>query len=322
MAETEFLSGKREIISIGKESTYGTAVNPTIILGNNATWTPNNENSWLDNRGAGTGSTTQTYEISNKIVRGTLKFVPQDWMMLVFAIGQTTNTGSAPTVHTFSRKTGYTIPSFTLERKINATTDSVRTYDGCQCNRFTLEWNAGGSGAGGTGQYVFASMDVFARDITPGTTGAGSPTNPNLAGFQARNVTLTLNSSAKTHCIRGNIVIDTHLNDGRFSYYSSSSALKGESQMQLTTYSGEFTLHYTDNTEIDFWNNRVVVPGTNTLVFNRATDDNLTCTFTNLRIIAASDPTNLDGFNMITLRWVADDITFVANDINDQTYIT
>ena len=319
MTATEFMSGKREIFGIGKESSYGGAVSPTIRLGINAEFTPNNENDWQETRGAGTDTLEQTYQIGNKTVGGTLKFVPNDWMMLVFAIGKTTNTGSAPTTHTFGNNTDFSLYSFTLERAIQATTDRVRTYEGCQCNRFTIEWAASAS-TGGMGNFITCSMDLMAENVTNGTS-TTDLVAPTYAGWQARNVVLTLNTTAKANLIRGRIVIDNHLSDGRYAYYSANSRYKGESQPQYRTTTGEFVLHYTDDTEFDFFDAGTVIGGTNTIVFNRGTNDTLTGTFTNLRIVSASDPTTLDGFNQVTLRWIADSVAWVCVDTNNQTYI-
>jgi hypothetical protein len=44
----EVLQGKRELISVGKETTYGTAVAPTYLLGRNAKFDPNKK---LDKKG-------------------------------------------------------------------------------------------------------------------------------------------------------------------------------------------------------------------------------------------------------------------------------
>jgi len=241
-------------------------------------------------------------------------------MMLVFAIGTTTNTGSGPTTHTFSRNSDFSLHPFTMERAIQASTDRVRTYEGCQCNKLTFSW-AAGNASGGRNNFLTCSMDILAENVTNGTS-TTSLTAPSYAGYLARNVILTLNTTAKTHCIRGTLNINCHLSDGRYAYYSSDSRFKGESQPQYQTFDGEFVLHYTDDTEFDFWDAGTVIGGTNTIVFQRGTNDYLTGTFSNLRVISASDPTNLDGFNTVTLRWVADDISFVVTDTNDQTYIT
>lgn len=234
-------------------------------------------------------------------------------------MGTTTNTGTTPTTHTFSTNTDRSLFSFTLERAIQHTTDHVTTYEGMQVNSLTFRW-AVQVGGGGRGNFITCEADVWGENVIESSTTTDLDA-PATAGFQARNVILTLNSTAKAKCINGSFTINNNLSDGRYAYYSANTRFKGESQMQKRTFNGEFVLHYIDTTEFDFWDNAVVVPGTNTLVFQRGANDTLTCTFTNLRIISASDPTNLDGFNQITLRWIADTVAFVAVDA-DSGYIT
>ncbi len=314
---TEYLSGKRELISIGKETSYGSAVTPTLRLGLNARVEPNYENRLIEVSGAGTDETTVSYQFGRKLIKGTLSFVPQDWKMLVFAIGTTTNTGSNPYTHTFSQNSDKTLMSFTLERGISATTNRVKTFIGCMVNTLTLSWNAGGTG---TGSFISCSINFVAKDVSNGTS-ITSLTPSSKLGFKNTNVILTLNSTVKTRCISGSLTINNNLSDGMYSCYDSSDRLISEPQAQKVTFEGEFVLHYTDDTEFEFWNNGVVIPGTNTLEFKRGSDDKLVATFSNLRVETLSDPTNLDGFNQVTLRWRADNITFVAtDDLND--YIT
>ena len=313
----ELALGKREFISFGKESTYGTSATRTYRFGRNAEVVPSLENDWQEVSGSGTDTETLTYDIGNKIVRFTLRYVPQDWKFLTFVFGTTTNTNKTGYYeHTFSTKSDWTIPSFTLERAIQKSTDFTTIYSGCQVNSFTLSWRVQ-TGTGGRGNYVQAEADILAQDIddSTSTTNLSAPTT---AGFMARNVILTIDGDTKARCISGSVTINNNLHDGRYAYYSSSTRLKSESFMQRRTFTGEFVLHYTDKTEFDLWNSGSAVSGTCSLVFQRGTHDKLTLTFTNLRIISPNDPTNLDGYNLLTIRWIADDISAVAEDsLND-----
>ncbi len=302
----EYLLGKREIIAFGKEkSGYGTESARTYRFGLNPEVIPNDENDWQDVKGSGTDSITSSYAIGNKISKFTLRYVPQDWKFLYYVYGKTTNTGSGPYTHTFSTKTDKTsLSSFTLERARSATTDWVTKWVGCQVNTFKISWDTQG-GSGGKGTFVSCESDVFAKSASTDTL--TSLTAPTSAPFLATSVRLTLNSTAKAAVVSGHIVIDEKLTDGF--YANTDDQEKSESIRQEMLFNGEFILHYTDSTEWDFMANRVVVPGTNTLVFYKSANDKLTFTFTNLRIVTAGEPTNLDGTNQITLRWIADNVS-------------
>ena len=245
------LSGKREIFSYGLESTYGTPVARTVRLGNNAELEPSNENDFQEVSGA--GDITADFETGNKIVRNTFRFVPQNWEFFgKFCIGNSVSAGSAPTTHTFSRASDGTIPSFTLERAIQSTTDIVRIYEGCQVNSWTLTWNSNVV-SGGRDNFVQLECDVIAEDVKNGNT-TTNLTAISLAGLQARNIILTLNSASKAKLLSGIMTGGNNLDDGRFAFYSATNSRnKGESFSQKATFRGQFVLRYEDDTEFDLW---------------------------------------------------------------------
>ena len=304
----EFLLGKRELISIGKETTYGTAVSPTYLLGRNAKWDPNkNAQKWEEILGSVNDDINVRREISYQDIGGTLTFTPQDWAMLYYVFGLVATTGSDPYTHTFTNQN--TLPSFTLERAIQHTTDRVRTYKGCQVNSATLNFSTGGGAGGG---YIDLVLELMAQDISNGTT-TTSLSAPTTKGFQIRNVKLTLNSSEVIEVISGSLNINNNLSDGRYASYTLNEK-KGESVPQIRRVTGNFVINLKDDTYFDFWKNRVVVPGTNTLIFQRGSNDNMTFTFTNLVILSPPDPTNLEGINIVTLNFAAEYLTPVAVD--------
>lgn len=309
----EYHLGKREIISYGLEGSYASEATRDVLFECNPEVIPADENDWQDVKGSGADTITATYAIGRNISKFTLKYVPQTWKFLYYVWGLTTNTGGPTYTHTFATKTDKTaLSSFTLERARGATTDWVTKWLGCQVNTFRISWDTQG-GAGGRSGFVNCEADVLAQASTDDTlttieVGAETP-------FLATNVRLTLNSTAKAACVRGTFNVDNRLTDGF--YANTDAANKSESIRQEMLFSGEFIIHYSDATEWDFMANKVVVPGTNTLEIYKSATDKLTLTFTDLRIISASEPTNLDGVNQVTLRWIADSVAPVAVDNED-----
>jgi hypothetical protein len=314
----EFSLGRREQIGIGEETDYGTAVSPVFVLARDATFDPNKDDQgWVEIRGAGADAITVTHELGIKTVGGVLSFAPQDWRWLKFVTGDGSDDvgdvdSGAYYTHTFTNAVD--IASFTLERAIRHTTanDHVLTYEGCQVASAGISWDAGGGAAGGSLMRV--SLDVVGEDVNPGTS-TTSLSAPTTAAFQFRNVLLTLAGSAATNLKGGTMNIENNLNDARYAYYTAAnSRFKGESGPQVRRFNGTFRIKQKDDTYFDLWDTEAVQASTNTLVFERGTNDNLTCTFSNLYITKPADPTNLDGFNEVTLDWVADNVTFVAKD--------
>ena len=309
MVAVEYLVGGRELISVGLETEYGTAVAPTYLLSRNARWDPNKDaNKWEEALGSGADNINVAREIGDREIGGTLTYAPQDWAMLYFVFGLVATTGETPVyTHTFTNMN--TVPSFTLQRAIQHTTPRVRTYEGMQVDSATISFSRGGAAGGG---YLDLAMELIGEDII----GAGTTTElvaPTTAGFQFRNVLLTLNTTAVVEVVSGNINVNNTLNEARYGNYTLNEK-KGESAPQLRKVTGNFVIELKDDTFFDFWNNRVVVPGTNTLIFQRATNDTLTFTFTGLVPLTSPDPTNLEGINQVTVNWEADYVTPVAVD--------
>ncbi len=316
----EYIRGSRELISYGAESGYGNPVAPTQLLGVNAVVSPTNENDWQEIPGSGADNINVPAEIGIKLIKGNLTFTPQDWKFWQFITGAVSEGGGGGPSYTHTYTPANSINSFTLERAIQHTTDRVRTYEGCKVERATLSWNIQG-GAGGRGQLLNLSVDFIAQDVINATS-TTSLNAPSTAGFQARHVLLTLNSSAVAQVVSGTISCINNLHDSRYANYSSVARLVSEMQPQTRRWEGEFVLHYDDDTYFDFWDNAVVVPGTNTIEFQVASDNKAIGTFTNLAIISSSDPTNLDGINQVTLRWRAETVVFVATDTNANHDVT
>ena len=308
----EYMLGKRELISFSDaESSYAGVTAPKVLLGRNAKWTPKDTAGWLDVKGAGTDSIEiDVREQGIKTSGGTLEFVPQNWKFLKFVLCETgagvTDTGSAPTVHTFTNgKAG--LPSFNLERAIKATTSRVRTYKGCQVNKFTLNFDAAGGG------FVNCTADILARDVSTGTA-VTSLTALTTEGFKARMATLVVNGSTEVRCLNGTLNIDNKLDDGRYANYANDNTLKSVSSPQVREVSGNLNINLTDDTYFTLWNNLVKVPGACSLTLTRATNDNIALTFTDFYIEDAPDPTNLEGINSVTVNFKAKSVTAVARD--------
>jgi len=304
----EFLLGKRELISVGKETTYGTGVSPTYLFGRNAKFDPNkNAQKWEEILGSGADNINVKREIGYQNIGGTLTFTPQDWAMLYFVFGSVNTTGSGPYTHTFTNSN--TVPSFTLERAIQATTDRVRTYTGCQVDSATLNFATGGGAGGG---YIDLSLEILAQDVSNGTA-TTSLSAPTTQGFQFRHAKLTLNSTEIVELISGSLNINNNLSDGRYANYTLNEK-KGESVPQIRRVTGNFVINLKDDTYFDLWKNRQAIPGTNKLVFQRGENDYVEFTFTNIVIPSAPDPTNLEGINTVTLNFEAEYVSVVAKD--------
>lgn len=308
----EYLLGKRELISFSDaEGTYAATTAPKVLLGRNARWTPKDDANFLEVKGAGTDSINiDVQESSMKTVGGTLEFVPQNWKFLKHVLTATgaevTDTGTGPTVHTFTNGM-LGLPSFNLERAIKATTSRVRTYIGCQVDKFTLNFDCAGGG------FVNCSAEIIARDVSNGTS-VTSLTPLATEGFKARMASLTINGAAELRCLNGTLNIENSLDPGRYANYANDNTLKSKSSPTTRRVNGTLTINLTDDTYFDIWETLAKVAGACTLSLTRGTNDDIVFTFTNFYIPNAPDPTNLEGINSVTVNFKATSASAVAKD--------
>ena len=308
----ELTLGKREQISMKEETDYGDAVTPTLIMGREAIWEPNNLENWIELRGADSNDVNvDDMEIGMKTVGGTLTFAPQDWIFMKYILcdGSSDIADTEPAayyLHTFTNAVD--VGSFTLQRaqQLTALDDHVVTYDGCQVDKCSMSWDSSGGDA-----LLKVALTVLAQDLTAGTT-TTSIAGATTSAFQFRNVVLTLNDSEVTEHVGGTFNIENNLNPARYSNYTLDRT-KGESAPTIRRFNGSFRIRVKSDAYFDFWDTDAVIDDCK-LKFERGTNDLAEFTFVNFRIENAPDPTNLDGINTVTINWTAEDATLTAQD--------
>lgn len=394
----EYVSGKREVIRWADEAeTYGSLPATGLILLKNAKITPNVTQEWEPIPGAGTGNITQTYEAGVQDVKFTLSYNPQDWRLLVMAMGYTDNVDETGNYsHSFMYKTAKDLESFSVQRIKNITTDEIETYRGCKINSWNISWNAAG---GGVGKFIECSFDCWAKDLVgTDTEKTAETTNNTNAILQSRQVVAIIDGTSYTACVSGNIRGESKLGpDDGFHADASATTTRSETEPQMRTITGTIALRYTDSTFFDHWKTgavigtsqvtgtatsstnttlvdsgsgwdvndyqlnvvritagtgvgqvRVVMSNTSdTLTVNRAWDTNPSTdstfsvlaqnsiefrrtaatdyalfTFANFRIDSVTDPTEIEGFNMVTLNFKADEVEVEVEDDRSDYYAT
>lgn len=309
----ELLLGKKEAISYSDaEGTYGTAATRVEKFGRNATFDPNrNTQNVTRVLGAGTEDLdVPVREFGQELWGGTLNFIPQNWKFLKFVLlkqsSDVTDTGSDPYTHTFTN-TEENLLSFTLERSLQASSDKVRVYEGCQVNSFSLAWDSTDPQG-----FLSASAEIFAEDCNNGAS-TTSLSAPSTEGYKPRYTQLTLEGSSVAYLRTGNFTINNSLTDGLYADYSVA-RLKKESVPVLRTYNLQATAHFEDDTFFDMADSADALSSTNTLEFKRGTNDNLTVTFSGAYLNSAPDPTSLEGANTVNLNIDINSASFVAVD--------
>ena len=315
---TEYMIGKREQIAMCEEDTWAalgakTMVDDGFIVGKNTKITPDFSPNWQEILTAGADSRDiDSMEKGPETYKFSLEFAPTDWKFLRYcAHGTVSNTGTAPTVHTFTATD--VVKSFTLEWAKRGATDHVITLTGCIITNLTINF---ATGTGPTEGFVTVTAECLAKSAAAGTSTTSISTNTDDA-FQFRMAKLTYAGSEITEVNSGELTIDNGIDeeDSRYCNSTLDQAI-GEPIPKVRRYTCRFNINQKDDTYYDDWNDQVVVPSTNTLALIRGTGpaDDITFTFTDLYLQQATSPTNLDGITNVDLVGVIKSVSIVAND--------
>lgn len=315
---TEYMIGKREQIAMCEEATWAalgakTMADDGFIVGKNTTITPDFSKNWQEILNAGADSRDiDSMEKGPETYKFTLNFAPTDWKFLRYcAHGTVTNTGTAPTVHTFTATD--VVKSFTLEWAKRGATDHVITLTGCVIANLSINFS---SGTGPTEGFINVTAECIAKSASPGTSTTTVSANTDDA-FQFRMAKLTYNGSEVVEVNSGELTIDNGIDEEDSRYCNSTlDQSLGEPIPKVRRYTCRFNINQKDDTYFDDWTDQVVVPSTNTLALIRGTGpaDDITFTFTDLYLQSATSPTNLEGITNVDVVGTIKSVAIVAND--------
>lgn len=148
-ANSEVIGGVDTFILYGAESSYGTAVTPTLMFGgliqrsNFSVDRQNTEHAGFAGTGTADGRKTAKYTPGTVATRSTVEFRVQrfDWLEYVL-LG--TKTGAGTTQSPYVYNLGSLTKSLTITEEIdNVGTDSQRTYPGMVVNTSTIKCSVG-----------------------------------------------------------------------------------------------------------------------------------------------------------------------------------
>ena len=312
---TEFLVGKREQISWGSETTYGTGVTPTEVIGLNARVDPDFNQNWQNILTAGADARTIASKVAGSLsLPFTLTFCPTNWKFLQYCGYSVANGGSVGEyTHTFT--IANTIESFTLEWARQATTDRVITLDGCVVKKASISYKK--SSGEGTDALMAVSLDCVAQGYSIGTS-VTSLSAITATPYQFRMVKWTVNSTETVEVNSGGINIDNGINEDDSRYCNSTLNREiGEPIPKVHKIFGTMSINKKDDTQLDHWDSAVAVTGTNTLLFYRGSNDQLLITFTGLRYAQCNEPTQLEGVTYSDIVWSSLSVAMVATDATE-----
>jgi len=315
---TEYFLGKREQIAMCEEDSWAdlgtkTMADDGFIVGKNATIEPDFSKNWQEVLSAGTDSRDiDSMEKGPESYRFTLTFNPTNWKFIRYcAHGTVTNTGSAPTVHTFTATD--TVKSFTLEWAKRGATDHVITLTGCIITNWAISF---AKGLGATEGFITVVAECLAKSASAGssTTSVAADTND---AFQFRMAKLTYAGNEITEVNSGELTCDNGIDemDSRYANSTLDQSI-GEPIPKVRRYTCRFNINQKDDTYYDDWHDQVVVPGINKLELIRGTnpDDNITFTFTDLYVQSATSPTNIEGVTNVDVVGTIKSVAIVAKD--------
>jgi len=312
MTFTEYFIGKREQISWAEESSFGTGVTPTDIVGYNVTINPTFTRGWQEILAGGDDTrAVNSYVVGPKDLRFTIEFIPVDWKFLKYVYGTVADLGSDPYTHTFTLNNA--VKSFTLEWAKRGATNHVITLDGCSVLSCKLAYSKATS-AGSEG-HIKVTLDCVAQDYTKGTS-ITSISAPTTTPFQYRMVKLTLNGNEIKEVNSGELNISTgiEINDSRYCNSTYDETI-GETIPKTFRISGRSNINLKDRSLFDLWDAGTAIAGACKLEFVRGSNDDIDFTFGTVYPDESTAPTNIEGVTNVDFSYTITSIgTSVATD--------
>ena len=302
MATTEFLHGMRERVSVVEETSYGSggdmAANGAII-GYNAAITAGFDQGFQEITTNGADDrAVEDYSSGPAQYPFTLTFAVTSWKWLKYMFA-CADAGSDPYTHTLTLAN--TVESFKCEWAKRATTSHVLTLTGCVIKKARIRFSkATGEGKEGL---ITVEAECVAKTSTPGTTvttlDAG---NLSATPFKFFNTKFTLAGSEVVEVNNGEINIDNGIKE-EDSRYCNSTAARNISDPIPSKFliDATFNVNVKNDTYYDLWATADEITSTNTLEFERATNDDLVMTFAKLFIFKGVASTNLEGVTNVDL---------------------
>ncbi len=314
----EFMIGKREQIAMCEEDTWATLgaktmANDGYMVGKNVAITPGFSKNWQEILTAGADSRDiDSMEKGPETYKFTLTFAPTHWKWLRYCAHTTvTNTGTGPTVHTFTATD--VVKSFTLEWAKRGATDHVITLTGCIITNWKLSFV---NGTGPTEGFVVVTAECLAKSAVAGTS-TTSISAETLDAFQFRMAKLTYNSGEVVEVNNGEITCANGIDEADSRYCNSTlDQAIGEPIPKVRRYTSRFNINQKNDTYFDDFQDQVPVPGTNKLELIRGTGpaDDIVFTITGKYLQDAVSPTNLQGITNVDVVGVLTSVSIVAKD--------
>ena len=283
------------------------------MVGKNTQIEPDFAKGWQEVLSSGADSRDiDSMEKGPETYRFALTFNPTNWKFLKYcAHGTVTNTGTAPTVHTFTATN--TVKSFTLEWAKRGATDHVISLTGCIITDWTLNFT---SGSGENDGFITIVANCLAKSAVAGTSTTTITAETDDA-FQFRMAKLTYAGSEVTEVNNGELTCNNGIDETDARYCNSTLDQSiGEPIPKVRRYTCRFNINQKDDTYYDDWDDQVVVPGANTLQFIRGSGpaDNVTFTFTDMYVQTAVSPTNIEGITNVDVVGTIKSTAIVSRD--------
>lgn len=322
MATTEFQIGKREVVGIVEESSYGAGgdmANNGEVLGFNARVQPGEwSRGWSEILTAGEDSRKVAgYVTGRKDFPHNLVFNPSKWKFLKYFF-DVSDSGSDPYTHTFSLAN--TINSYELEWVKQHSTDPLQIrLGGGYGKSLTISFSKQtGEGEGS----IEVNMNCNAQDkLSFGSATSFTELNDSDI-WRYHDVKLTIGGTEITELNSGSITIEQSIDENDFTYCNATlDRKKGQPIPKTFRVTGTFNINTKDTTFFDYWEADQVISGTNKIEFiKNAVSNYLNMEFENFRIRRAIKGTEFEGVNNVDVVWFAEGFSTLEAVDDEATY--
>ncbi|AGM11211.1 minor tail protein [Haloarcula hispanica tailed virus 2] len=311
--------GEDTQLAVGVESTQGTSVAPTRVLGKVAeeATPPDPEVEWMVTRViGGTREPFQKHEGQHSYQGGDVPVILQDGAPLAYLLGA--DSFSSPT-HTITAKTDGKPPSQTIEAVYygrGGGSDFVRTFNGCVPASGELSMN--------NDDELTLSMSYWAMGVSVGTSPTAGISVPDQDPwlFSDADSQLSLFGSSFARFMDFTLSIENNLEEGRY-IVDDASTPSGDAKdpFEITYGNVDYELSATITIEDNSLYNELVNPTdggfTATMAFSRGNGDTITVTANNCNFTEGAHPIpGESGKVEVEVTMIPESLTITVEDSN------
>lgn len=237
-------AASRQVRAYARESTYGTAVTPSVWPGLVQDFTDNSEVNIAEVRAGNAMEVNQLVNLQHDM-KGSLSLILQDGQLLSNAFNARSTTGSPNYSHTYTwNDASGALPSITLANDLQGTINTQVRFDGVKLGKVTLSCDVS--------DLLKMDCDWTGAKLTVGSvTSAATPTTSTTAPYTYAGATMSIGGSVITNVTNAQATITTNLEPQHYQASGTTAVVITALPESSRMYEGSFTINPDNSRQVE-----------------------------------------------------------------------